>query len=129
MNTRTLSLLLKSLALLVALSFVACEGDVGPQGPAGPAGPAGPQGVAGQDGQNGAENCMDCHGSSQLIAAKVFQWENSVHYLGGHYERNATSCAICHTSQGFRERIETGAMETAADIQDPLPQNCYTCHR
>jgi hypothetical protein len=59
----------------------------------------------------------------------MFQWENSVHALGGHYARNTTACAVCHTSQGFLERIETGAQETVATIDDPLPQNCYTCHQ
>ena len=114
------------LGLGLALSLVACQTEIGP---AGPAGPAGPQGPAGNDGQNGAENCVDCHGSNQLITAKMFQWENSVHATGGHYDRNATSCAICHTSQGFLEVAGTGATATAATIDNPLPQNCYTCHQ
>jgi hypothetical protein len=64
-----------------------------------------------------------------LITAKLFQWENSVHATGGHYERNQASCAICHTSQGFLEVAGTGATTAGADVQDPLPQNCYTCHQ
>ncbi|RLD21221.1 MAG: hypothetical protein DRI69_04675 [Bacteroidetes bacterium] len=123
MKTQTLSFWLKSFVILFALGLVACQGDTGP------AGPEGPQGVAGEDGQNGAENCMQCHDNSQLIAAKVYQWENSVHYMGGHNERNDPACAVCHTSQGFVERIKTGEMETADVIQDPLPPNCYTCHQ
>jgi hypothetical protein len=79
-------------------------------------------------GQNGAENCMDCHGNSQLITAKVFQWERSVHATGGHYERNTASCAGCHTSQGFLDRLATGGTTASMDIENPLPQNCYTCH-
>jgi len=106
-----------------ALALSGCEGDQGPVGPIGPQGPLGPMG------ENGAQNCMDCHGSSQLITAKMFQWENSVHATGGHFERNQTSCAICHTSQGFLERLTTGAETTAEEIADPLPQNCYTCHK
>ena len=108
---------------------MSCEGDQGPQGPTGPAGPTGPEGPAGIDGQNGAENCLDCHGSNQLITAKLFQWENSVHALGGHYERNQASCAGCHTSQGFLERIKSGEPNASADVEDPLPQNCFTCHQ
>ena len=109
-------------AIMMGLS--ACEGKDGLTGPTGPTGPAGPQG-------DGTQNCVLCHGSSQLIAAKQFQWEHSVHALGGHYERNATSCAGCHTSQGFLERIETMSPNgvTAEPIEDPLPQNCYTCHQ
>ncbi|MCB0571402.1 MAG: ammonia-forming cytochrome c nitrite reductase subunit c552 [Phaeodactylibacter sp.] len=113
------------LSLALALSFSACEGDQGPQGPEGPTGATGPEGPAGQ---NGAENCLDCHGNSQLITAKLFQWENSFHALGGHYDRNTNTCAGCHTSQGFRERIASGEMNTMATIDDPLPINCYTCH-
>ena len=114
------------LSLALALSFIACEGDQGPIGPSGPIGPAGP---TGPEGQNGAENCLDCHGNSQLITSKVFQWENSVHLLGGHYDRNDASCAVCHTSQGFLEVVGTGATAAAAAIEDPLPPNCYSCHQ
>lgn len=114
------------LCLAIVFALASCEGDEGPIGPAGPTGPSGPTGPAGQ---NGAENCIDCHGNSQLITAKLFQWEHSVHATGGHYERNTTTCAGCHTSQGFLERIVTGSANTAATIQDPLPQNCYTCHK
>jgi formate-dependent nitrite reductase cytochrome c552 subunit len=35
---------------------------------------------------------------------------------------------LCHTSQGFRERIVTGAETTADVIHDPSNINCYTCH-
>lgn len=106
-----------------------CEGDLGPIGPTGPAGPEGPQGPAGPSAMNGVENCMDCHGNSQLITAKLAQWENSVHATGGTFERTWTFCAGCHTSQGFLERLSTGEMFTAEEIQDPLPQNCYACHQ
>ena len=126
------ALLLKVFSFFLLLTFIACEGDIGPQGPIGATGPVGPQGIAGvdgSDGQNGAENCVDCHGNNQLITAKMFQWQNSVHYLGGHYERNVSRCAGCHTSQGFLDRIATGDTQASMDIEDPLPQNCYTCHQ
>lgn len=115
------------LSFALALSFTACEGDQGPIGPAGPEGPTGPGGPIGETGE-GVQNCKDCHGSNQLITAKLFQWENSVHLLGGHYERNAASCAVCHTSQGFLEVAGTGATSAGADVEEPLPINCYTCH-
>lgn len=117
---------LTALSLVVLFSFIACEGDQGPIGLTGSEGGIGPAGPAGE---NGAQSCLDCHGSNQLITAKMFQWENSIHATGGHYERNQTSCAICHTSQGFLEVVGTGATATAEDISDPLPQNCYTCHQ
>ena len=120
---RNLCLLLFAFAAAFALALSGCEGDQGPVGPVGPEGPQGPMG------ENGAQNCVDCHGNNQLITAKMFQWEHSVHATGGHFERNRTSCAICHTSQGFIERLETGEEMTAEDIADPLPINCYTCHK
>ena len=116
------------LSFALALSFTACEGDQGPIGPAGPTGETGPTGPAGETGE-GVQNCKDCHSSNQLITAKLFQWENSVHATGGHYERNQASCAICHTSQGFIEVAGTGATSAGADVDNPLPQNCYTCHQ
>ena len=117
---------------LLFICFMACEGDVGPTGPQGPSGPIGPQGIAGadgQDGQNGAENCVDCHGNNQLITAKIFQWENSLHYTGGNFTRNNATCGACHTSQGFLDRVATGSIAASADVEDPLPPNCYTCHQ
>lgn len=111
-----------------------CEGDEGPIGPVGPAGPQGEAGVDGSMGLPGAQgegvqDCKQCHGNSQLITAKLAQWEKSVHATGGHYERNTSSCAGCHTSQGFLDRISTGGMTASMTIEDPLPQNCYTCHQ
>lgn len=124
MKSRTSFLVFLSLAFFFTL--LSCKGDEGLVGPAGPTGSTGPTGATGQ---NGAEKCLECHSNSQLITAKMFQWEHSGHATGGNYSRNATNCAICHTSQGFLERIATGADVTAAAIQDPLPQNCYTCHK
>jgi hypothetical protein len=135
MRTNFLKIGLQCLALVFLMGLFACEGDIGPAGSQGVAGPTGPPGLNGQnglngeDGQNGAENCIDCHGSNQLITAKVFQWENSVHLLGGHYERNTASCAGCHTSQGFLDRLVTGEFVASQTISDPLPINCYTCHQ
>lgn len=121
---------LSLLVMALALSFMSCEGDVGPAGPTGPKGDPGETGTPGQTGEQGwgTQDCAKCH-TSQLIAAKQFQWEHSVHATGGHYDRNATGCAVCHTSQGFLEVAATGGQATAAAIQDPLPLNCYTCHK
>ena len=108
----------------ILIGISACEGDQGPLGPIGPIGPIGPMG------ENGAQNCMDCHGNSQLITAKLFQWEHSVHATGGHFTRNTFVCANCHTSQGFLQRVAEGDWIFEGDpVEDPLPPNCYTCHR
>ena len=120
-------LLICTFCIAIVMGLSSCEGE---DGTAGPIGPIGPQGPAGPQGE-GTQNCVLCHGSSQLITAKTYQWEHSVHATGGNNNHNATNCAGCHTSQGFLERIETGAPlgATAAVIEDPLPPNCYTCHQ
>ncbi len=94
----------------------------------GPAGPPGKDGTNGTDGTDGTAGCIQCHDNSQVILAKSLQWEASVHATGGNFERNTKDCAPCHTSQGFLERIQTGADTTLATIVNPAPQNCFTCH-
>lgn len=126
----------RSFAVLVAAAFLipamACEGPKGPegpQGPAGPTGPAGPQGPAGPAGQDANESCTQCHQDNVELFAKQVQYATSTHRLGGNFERSTTSCAPCHTHQGFIERIGTGAQSTAETILDPAPINCRTCHQ
>jgi hypothetical protein len=92
-------------------------------------GAAGKDGANGQDGADGTSGCIKCHDDSQSIFAAGIQWETSVHATGGNFERNSTDCAPCHTSQGFIEVCETGAMTTAEAINNPAPVNCYTCHK
>ncbi len=122
-------------ALLLIPLFTACEGPKGPEGPAGiagavgPQGPQGPQGPVGPAGQDANENCTQCHANDVTLFAKQVQYEKSTHRLGGNFERATTSCAPCHTHQGFLERIATGATSTAADVLDPAPINCRTCHK
>lgn len=85
-------------------------------------GPAGPAGV------DGTAACAVCHSDSTAVLARIIQWENSVHATGGNFERNSTSCAPCHTSEGFVEVLATGAETTATDITNPTPISCRTCH-
>jgi len=99
---------------------MSCEGPKGPEGPQGPQGPAGP---------SGAEQCGVCHNNSNDLVAKQVQWAASVHGTGMDFERNTTTCAPCHTSQGFIEVLETGALTTAANVQNPVGQNCRACHK
>ena len=117
--------------IVAALAVSACEGPDGPAGPsgaAGPAGPAGANGAAGPAGQDANENCTQCHDGDVGLFAVQVQYANSIHRLGGNFERSTTSCAPCHTHQGFLERIGNGAMVTAADVPNPAPINCRTCH-
>ena len=118
----------RSLPLLVAAVFLVplVTGCEGPAGPEGPAGATGAQGPAGQD---ATETCTQCHTNSVGLYAVQVQYAKSTHRLGGNFERSTTSCAPCHTHQGFIERIATGATSTADDILNPAPINCRTCHQ
>lgn len=58
----------------------------------------------------------------------MVQHGNSGHQTGSSFERNGTSCAPCHTHQGYLEVISTGAEATANAVSNPLPANCRTCH-
>ncbi len=101
----------------------------------GPAGPAGTNGTNGTNGTDGTAGCIQCHTNSQTIEVKIAQWSASVHATGGLEVRNSNNCAVCHTSQGFLETVATtpdGGMRpdttTTGTINNPAPQNCYTCH-
>jgi hypothetical protein len=127
--------------LLLVVFAAACEGPEGPAGPAGPAGsagsagsagatgPAGPAGPAGPVGKDANQTCTQCHAGDVGLYAKQVQYQESLHRQGGNFERATTSCAICHTHQGFIEKIATGLNATAANVEDPAPVNCRTCHQ
>lgn len=114
--------------LLVATTILVISGCT-KDGPAGPAGTPGTNGENGINGQSGTAGCVECHDNNQTLFAMINQWEHSTHATGGNYERNGTSCAPCHTSQGFLERMATGEQVTAEAINNPNPINCYTCHK
>ncbi|MDP2956193.1 MAG: hypothetical protein Q8N53_07215 [Longimicrobiales bacterium] len=128
-------------ALLLAVFAAACEGPIGPAGPSGPAGPtgsagangangpAGPAGPAGKNGADANQTCTQCHAGNVVLYGKQLQYASSQHAMGGNFTRNTTTCAVCHTHQGFLERLPTNAQATAATIVDPVPQNCRTCHQ
>ncbi len=104
-----LAILTLSSAMVMSL-FTGCEG---------------PQGIAGVDAN---ENCTQCHNSGSDLVAKISQAANSTHQKGYTSFETRTSCAPCHTSQGFIERIANGAQVTAAEIENPAAVNCRTCH-
>ncbi len=85
----------------------------------------GPAGVAGIDAN---ETCTVCHNDNSGLLAKQVQHSNSGHMTGGNFERSDADCAACHTHEGFMDRMESGEMEAIADIKNPTPPNCRTCH-
>ena len=135
---------LMSVALVLTVLAAACEGPTGPAGPSGPGGaagspgatgstgatgPAGPSGPAGPAGKDANQTCTQCHAGDAGLYSKQIQYITSTHRLGGNFERATTACAVCHTHQGFIEKLATGLNATAATIVDPAPVNCRTCHQ
>ncbi len=102
-----------------SLMFTSCTKE-------GPQGPAGANGTNGENGQDANATCTQCHNFSDMIVARIIQYDNSLHGSGLTFERNGVDCAPCHTSQGFKEFWETGSV--AEDIQNPAPVGCRTCH-
>ncbi len=129
------------MVICLAFYFTACEGPEGPQGLAGADGADGAAGATGATGAQGEKGdkgdpgdpgaagtagCITCHDMSTDLVARVDQWSNSQHNMGGNFERNSADCAPCHTHEGFREFQATGAV--AATISNPTAIGCRTCH-
>ena len=118
----------------VFVAFMLIMASCTKEGPAGPAGEDGTNGTNGEDGVDGVDGtttCVECHSDNQVMFAKSNQWAHSIHAQGGNYERNGGECAVCHTSQGFLGYNVLGSYDPEADgaeIHNPNPPNCYTCH-
>jgi hypothetical protein len=126
---------MKKLSLMTAIGMLMMVASVALfsscEGPAGAAGAAGANGADGADGADGVDanaTCTQCHNASSVLVAKSAQYMNSQHAIGETTFENATSCAICHTSEGFQERMASGKGTTAAAIVDPTAIGCRTCH-
>ncbi len=100
--------------VIVGGMFSACEGPEGPEGP------------AGKDGVAAIPTCDNCHNVDTDLKARMLQYAASTHALGGNFERNGTSCAPCHTHEGFMEVLASGEVTTAPS--NPTPPGCRTCH-
>lgn len=116
--------------MVVALGmfFSSCEG------PAGPAGIAGVNGKDGKDGKDANATCTQCHNSSNIIETKTLQLDNSIHFFGSSVdEASRTSCAPCHSSQGYLDVIANPPFYNNYSVKNapsnPSPVgSCYTCH-
>ena len=85
----------------------------------------GPEGIAGVDAN---ETCKQCHNGESVLIAKISQAGNSMHQTGITSFENGTSCAPCHTHQGFMEALARDTFGTVAAISNPSAVNCRTCH-
>lgn len=127
---RLLSLLV-TVTLLVGL-FAACEGPEGPAGPRGEKGDPGDPGsgsVVNWEGFAEGIKCADCHNPDvdtvYYVWARKQQWSLSKHATGGQYERNSSTCAPCHTTEGF---IQAYLGQTVTGNPNSSPPGCFACH-
>lgn len=111
--------------ILLGISFII----VGCKGPTGPAGPAGETTVINLDGFKEGIQCGNCHNAdtdtSYFVWAKKYQWALSKHAWGGDFERNASTCAGCHTTEGFIQAMQG---VTVTNHVDASPPGCFACH-
>ena len=118
-------------ALLLVVFIAACEGPEGPQGPAGPEGQQGPPGDSYVNWEGFADGiqCAYCHNpeidTMYYVGARGLQWEISKHGSGGAYFENSSTCAPCHTTEGF---IQADLGMTVTGHANSTPPNCFACH-
>ncbi len=122
---KRISIILSIATMIFAL--VALLG--GCRGPEGPAGPPGETTVLNLEGFAAGIKCADCHNpdtdSTYNVWARKYQWEKSKHAYGGDYERNASTCAGCHTTEGFVQRM---LGKTVTSQVNSSPPGCFACH-
>jgi len=74
----------------------------------------------------GPQACFECHtDTSTFLVAAVQQWEHSKHASGETTYETGTSCAGCHTSEGFLARVAGTAVTSP---ENPTAIGCFTCH-
>lgn len=129
----TVKKFLTVLTAIVLLGLIACEG---------PAGPAGKDGAKGADGAKGLDagfvyfegfkadlKCATCHTpDTDTIfhkSAVTFQWAASKHANGGTSFENSTTCAVCHTTEGF---VQSQLGKTITVANNSTPVGCFACH-
>ncbi len=122
-------LILLAISVVVLTASCTKDGPQGIQGLDGAVGATGPQGIPGVDGQDATVACTQCHNSSATIVPKQMQCDSSIHKEGTTYFETGTSCAGCHTNEGFNETMKTGSANTLATVGEPTPVGCYTCHK
>jgi hypothetical protein len=129
----TVKKFLTVLTAIVLLGLIACEG---------PAGPAGKDGAKGADGAKGLDagfvyfegfkadiKCASCHNpdtdTTFYKAAATFQWAASKHANGGTAFESGASCAECHTTEGFVQKMNG---MTVTQKTNASPVGCFACH-
>src|SRR3972149_9109615 len=69
--------------------------------------------------------CFDCHSDQNtFILAAEKQWENSAHGSGENIF-GRTTCNVCHSNEGFVEKLATGS--NPGGVDNPTAIGCFTC--
>jgi hypothetical protein len=131
--------LIKLFTILIATGFMlaSCEG------PMGPAGKDGKDGADGADGADANETCKLCH-NPEVVDLVAQQFELSKHGYGevAFEEAGNTTCAVCHTSEAFKDVCARNVASTftkgsngkyANDYHTTADKaygaiTCFTCH-
>ncbi|HEX9657398.1 MAG TPA: hypothetical protein VGB89_10855 [Bacteroidota bacterium] len=120
------------LALVLGLGVVLLL-QTGCEGPEGPAGKDGTNASIDLEGFAPGIKCATCHDANAdtvyYVAGRVYQFETSIHFMGGAVERNSATCSGCHSTEGFIERGRGGFQtQMASEILNPSPPGCFACH-
>lgn len=127
-----------AIAALVLFVIPACVKE-GPPGLDGTNGTNGTDGANGADGADGTAFCLNCHNDTKMDAVTA-AWETSVHGTSGvMYNGQFTyeyaglgdgrkECAVCHTQEGFIERITTGNLAVENALTTVHAIGCDACH-
>jgi hypothetical protein len=121
---------------LTVLTAIALFGLVACEGPAGPAGKDGAVGAKGADagfvyfeGFKADLKCATCHtpDTDTLYhkSAVTYQWAGSKHATGRTSFENSTTCAPCHTTEGF---VQSQTGQTITQAFNSTPVGCFACH-
>ena len=108
-----------------AVILSSCEG---PEGPMGAAGTDGDNGINGTNGIDGDVTCLLCHDTDNQakVASEFATSQHSSGAIAVDYAGGRTSCAQCHSHEGYLEFARTGKVENT--ITNPSPWECQTCH-
>jgi hypothetical protein len=118
-NKPNMKNLIKLLSLLTFTGFIltSCEG---------PMGMAGADGLNGLDGKDANSSCIKCHTAANW-SAKEAQYESSD--KGERTARSGKYCAMCHSTEGFKEVVSMGTFNTTNEMLNGTKIGCAACHK
>ena len=75
--------------------------------------------------------CADCHGPDPeyavLGAAAYYDYSGHKNHGNASYA-NGAGCQVCHTNEGFIQKVKGVKIESSDYIANPSAIGCFTCH-